>query len=148
MELGTDHASDPADGLEVSPDGATLAVQDVESILVLDASTLDERNRLTAHTEWVRTLEFSDDGALLASGSDGGEVIAWDVATGVQRELLRAHAGAVWGLAFAPDGGTLYSASTDRTLLAWDLSGERPFIPPHRRGRTGTKSVSGRCARR
>ena len=100
MELGPANSSDPADGLEVSPDGTTLAVQDVEGVVLLDADTLAELKRLTAHTDWVRTLEFSDDGAMLASGSNDGEVIVWDVATGNQRELLDAHTGAVWGLAF------------------------------------------------
>ncbi|HRW10473.1 MAG TPA: hypothetical protein P5121_35455, partial [Caldilineaceae bacterium] len=37
---------------------------------------------LTGHTDRVRTLSFSPDGQMLASGSDDGELKFWDTETG------------------------------------------------------------------
>ncbi len=128
MALGSDVADTPADGLEISADGTTLAVMDVDEIMVLDAITLAERQRLRGHSAVIQSLQFSRDGSLLASGSDDHTVVVWDVATGTQRERLLGHSGSVWGLAFSPDDATLYSASIDRRLLVWDLRGDRRFV--------------------
>jgi WD40 repeat protein/DNA-binding SARP family transcriptional activator len=118
------------DGLEVSPDGATLAVRAPydDTVLVLDAATLTTREMLRGHTAPVTTVQFSRDGTLIATGSDDQQVLVWDVATGAQQDQLQGHSGPVWGLAFGPDDATLYSASTDRMLLAWDVGGDGRLI--------------------
>jgi WD40 repeat protein len=118
------------DGLEVSPDGATLAVRAPydDTVLLLDAATLTTREMLRGHTAPVTTVQFSRDGAMIASGSDDQRILVWDVATGSQRDQLRGHSGSVWSLAFSPNDATLYSASTDRMLLAWDVGGDGRLI--------------------
>jgi len=118
------------DGLEVSPDGATLAVRAPrdDTVLLLGAATLTTREVLRGHTAPVTTVQFSRDGAVIAAGSDDQQVLVWDVATGSQQDRLRGHSGSVRGLAFSPDDGTLYSASTDRMLLAWDVGGDGRLI--------------------
>jgi WD40 repeat protein len=117
------------DQLEVSPDGTQLATAAGSEIVLLDAATLAERDRFRGHTEGMRRLRFSHDGALLASSSDDDTTIVWDVATSDQREQLRGHSGSVWGLGFSPDDNTLYTSSLDQALLAWDLAGERRLTP-------------------
>jgi WD40 repeat protein len=118
------------DGLEISPDGGTLAVRAPhdDTVLLLDAATLTTRAELRGHTAPVTTVQFSRDGTMIASGSDDQQVVVWDVATGSQQDQLRGHSGSVWGLAFSPDDATLYSASTDRMLLAWDVGGDSRLI--------------------
>ena len=72
----------PGELLQISPDGAVLAAVGGNEISLLDASTLAERRRLQGHTDLVMDVQFSHDGALLASGSDDRVAIVWEVATG------------------------------------------------------------------
>jgi WD40 repeat protein len=78
-----------------------------------------------AHTDAVdRTLAFSPDERLLATGIWDGTIKLWEVESGA---LLWTgwHANLVEGLAFAPDGQRLVSCGDDGALMIWDLeSGE------------------------
>jgi WD40 repeat protein/serine/threonine protein kinase len=93
---------------------------------------------LGRHGATVRTLAFSPDGNILASGTDGEDrsIILWDIAR--RRELAvlrprheRAHEG-VFTLAFSPDSKTLASGSPDGTVRLWDVAErrERSAVPP------------------
>jgi WD40 repeat protein/DNA-binding SARP family transcriptional activator len=119
----------PSDGLELSPDGRLFAVANGRYISLLESDTLAEVGRFDEHTGRVQSLEFSPDGALLASGSDDRVVAVWRVADRSLFTYLPGHLGPVEGLAFSPDQQTLYSASSDGTLLQWDLGGGRRFLP-------------------
>jgi WD40 repeat protein len=46
---------------------------------------------LKGHTKTVRSVAFSPDGRLLASGSDDGTVKLWEVATGSLVRTLEGH---------------------------------------------------------
>ncbi len=73
-----------------------------------------------AHADVVdRTLAFSPDERLLATGSLDGTIKLWDVVSGA---LLWTgwHTGLVEGLAFAPDGQRLASCGDDATIRLWD----------------------------
>jgi len=117
-----------SDGMEVSPDGKTVAVAQGNDVLVYDAATLTERARLRGHTDLIRSLQFSHNGSLLVSGSADHTAVVWELATG--RVVLRTngHADAVLALAFSPDDGTLYTGGLDKHVLVWDLTGSRRFV--------------------
>jgi WD40 repeat protein len=117
-----------SDGLEVSPDGTTLAVAEGNDVVLYDSTTLTERSRLRGHSDLVRSLQFSHDGRLLASGSADHSAVLWDLATGGVVHRLTGHAGAVLGLAFSPDDGTLYTGGLDSHVLVWDITGRRQFV--------------------
>jgi len=75
-----------------------------------------------AHTDTVdRTLAFSPDERLLATGSWDGTIKLWDVASGA---LLWTgwHTDIVEGLAFTPDGQMLSSCGDDATIRLWDAT--------------------------
>jgi DNA-binding SARP family transcriptional activator/WD40 repeat protein len=124
---GSGDTDNAADGLEVSPDGATLAVVEGDEIVLRDAESLVERVRLRAHTGAVRSLQFSPDGTLLASGAEDRTAIVWELADGSPRDVFGGHAGGVNRVAFSPDGATLYTVG-DPGLLVWDLEGDRRFV--------------------
>ncbi|HJY25929.1 MAG TPA: WD40 repeat domain-containing protein, partial [Actinomycetes bacterium] len=114
--------------LTLSPDGTVLAAADGAEISLIDAATLQERIRLRRHTGNLGDVEFSADGALLASGADDNTALVWDVASGEIRQELNGHSGSVWGLAFTSDG-SLVTSSLDETVHFWDIEGTRRFIP-------------------
>lgn len=61
---------------------------------------------------WVSSLDFSPDGALLASGGEGPNAgKLWDVASGQEVLTLPAHVSPVRAVAFSPDGAWVACAS-------------------------------------
>lgn len=78
-------------------------------------------NILTAHTQAVKTLAFSPDGKLLATGGDDGLIIIWGLANRKLVRTLSAHRWTISALSFLRDGNTLISASWDGNLKFWQL---------------------------
>jgi WD40 repeat protein len=117
------------------PAGERLAfAAGAEGVVVLAAS--DGRGVGTFRNAFnSRCVEFSPDGARIASSSDAGDVssenlvVVRDAATlAVQREL-RGHVGLVRAVAFSPDGGALASVATDGSVRRFDLAtGESTWI--------------------
>lgn len=58
----------------------------------------------TGHTDWVRCLAVSADGALLASGGNDQSIIIWAVSSGAQVSILREHSHVIEALVFPPPG--------------------------------------------
>ncbi len=77
---------------------------------------------LPGHSNFVRSVAFSPDGKMLASGSWNGEIIIWDVASRSMLKKLSGRSGAIWSVAFSPDGKLLASGSEDKTVTIWDAA--------------------------
>ncbi|TAF28468.1 MAG: hypothetical protein EAZ69_26645 [Oscillatoriales cyanobacterium] len=69
----------------------------------------------------VRSVIFSPDGKLLATGDSDGIVRLWEASS--CREILtcKGHTNVVESVAFSPDGKILASASYDKTIELWDV---------------------------
>ena len=72
----------------------------------------------------IRSVKYSPDGNMIATGNSDGTVHLWDVATGRLRSILRGHTGDVNSVAFSPDGNAIASASDDSTVRLWDMTTE------------------------
>jgi hypothetical protein len=69
----------------------------------------------------VRAPTVSDDGGLLATGSDAGEIVRWGLPEVRQLKRIDASPGTVTCLAFSPDGDTLVSAGS-AGMNSWRLA--------------------------
>jgi len=117
-------------GVDLSPDGQTLAVTQVNGTVdLVDARTLAIRGRLRAQRKAALGVEFSPDGRLLAVTGDGARVTLWDARTLAPVRELNGMKGFSQEVAFSPNGRLLAVGNQDgmrvRTFV-WDVrTGER-----------------------
>ena len=76
-------------------------------------------NTIEGHSNWVNSVAFSPDGALIASGSRDRSIKIWRVKDGSLIRELEGHTYSVLSVAFSSDGELLASGSTDRTVGIW-----------------------------
>jgi WD40 repeat protein/energy-coupling factor transporter ATP-binding protein EcfA2 len=117
-----------------APDGRTLAsvigAGSPPGISLIDISDPAKPaalgDALVGHTDVVRSVGFSPNGRLLASGSADRTVILWDVADPRHpRRLglpLTGHTDEVTSVRFSPDSRILASGGDDGKVVLWDLS--------------------------
>ena len=72
-------------------------------------------------TNGVRSLAFSPDGKLLASGNEERTVRIWDVEKRLSLKDLLHDVGQTWSVAFSPNGDILASASDDNVIRLWNI---------------------------
>jgi WD40 repeat protein len=116
-------------GLELSPDGRTLAVStSLPELFLWDVQT---RQRLPVSFALLLVsfwLSWSPDGrSLVVPNLRDGSIVIFDPATGaVLRKLPRAHKRRARVVSVSPDGRLLLSSGMDGAVRLWDLaSGER-----------------------
>lgn len=67
----------------------------------------------------VKSVVFSPNGEILATGSYNNDIKLWDIKTKQEICTLKGHSGKVNSLVFSPDGKTLFSGSSDSTIKIW-----------------------------
>jgi len=108
-----------------SPDGKRLATASGGNgdrpgeLTVWDAATHDEIYTIQ-EPDSVRSVAFSPDNKLIATGSFDKTAKLRDAETGKLLVDLRGHRGAVNSVAFSPDGKLLATGSLDSTIKLWE----------------------------
>jgi WD40 repeat protein len=151
LDAGAAHAqrfpahAGPVSRVAFAPDGETAASSDGVTLVVWNHvnhtfAQLPITSASPGHE--VRSLVFSPDGRLLASGGADGTLAFWDIGS---RQLLRpavtAHREAVYALAFSPDGQTLASSAVgtadyDADVRLWSVA-TGAQLPPALSGHDG-----------
>ncbi|KAF8706021.1 WD40 repeat-like protein, partial [Rhizoctonia solani] len=114
-----------------SPDGSRIAVAVGNNILVFDKSTNRHLLLLRGHESLVESIQFSNDGARIVSGSLDKTIRVWSAQSGeIALEPLEGHTDGINSIALSPDGSRIASGSSDHTICIWSTyTGERLFGP-------------------
>ncbi|WP_372895070.1 protein kinase [Stieleria sp.] len=73
---------------------------------------------------FIRCLQFSPDGRLIAGGRVNQEITLWDATKGEVRERLFGHKDDVQDIAFHPDGNLLASSDKSGIVRTWTLKND------------------------
>jgi len=84
--------------------------------------SVQEYNRFQGDNSAFKTISYSPDGQILASGSENGIVKLWRK-DGTVWKTWHGHGNEVWSVCFSPDGQLIASASLDCTVKLWRLDG-------------------------
>ncbi len=109
-------------GSAFSPNGIFVAIvgENLGSGRIFDVATQQLVMSLEGHTQSVNYVEYSADGAIIATASDDNTAILWDAATGSLLQQLSGHNQAVNSARFDFDGTRVVTASNDKTARIWN----------------------------
>jgi eukaryotic-like serine/threonine-protein kinase len=102
-----------------SESGSTVEIVDAASGRTL---------RALVNASPVRSLGWSPDGGLLATGCLDGRICIWNAATGVERAELEGHTLPPNSIQFNHAGNLLASSSADDTIRLWNLESRRQIV--------------------
>ncbi|KAF7374041.1 WD40 repeat-like protein [Mycena sanguinolenta] len=106
----------------MAPTGTYIASGSDKIVQIWDATTGNELMKMGGHTDWVRAVVFSPNGAQIVSGSSDKTVRIWDATTGNELIKMEGHTDSVWSVAFSPNGAQIVSGSSDKTVRIWDVT--------------------------
>ncbi|KAJ6582990.1 chromatin associated protein [Mycena vulgaris] len=78
---------------------------------------------------YIRSVCFSPDGALLATGAEDTQIRIWDIAKKRIIIVLSGHQQEIYALDFSADGRFVVSGSGDKTVRIWDMRGISATAP-------------------
>jgi WD40 repeat protein len=108
-----------------SPDSRLVAsaCPHEKQVRIWDAGSAAPVRVITGHSQSTRSVAFSPDGKLLATGAGDGSACLWSVATGRELRRLDSEADVIHNVAFSSDGKSLVATANDGDIRLWDVSG-------------------------
>jgi WD40 repeat protein len=92
--------------------------------------------------EPVRSISYSPDGKMLASGGWDKALRIWDVATGKEAMVsMKGHTKIIQSVVFSPDGKLVASGSVDHTVRIWSMETGKRALDPLRAHKDTVRSV-------
>ncbi|KAF9817023.1 hypothetical protein IEO21_03697 [Rhodonia placenta] len=111
-----------------SADGKFLATGCNRTAQIYDTKTgqktcvlVDEQASKTGDL-YIRSVCFSPDGKLLATGAEDKQIRIWDIAKRKIRTVFEGHQQEIYSLDFSRDGRLIVSGSGDKTARVWDMA--------------------------
>ena len=131
-ELTGEFKAQASASLSFSPDGRFVAANSVQrGAVVHDVRTSRRVALLYGRADYVRSVEFSPDGSLLAVGSYHGLVRLFSTRTWKPvGRALDGHDGRVISMSFTPDGDVLATAGQEGDVIFWDVKRRRQLGSP------------------
>ncbi len=91
----------------------------------VSASTAPEI--LRGHANAISSIDVSQDGRLIATGSIDQTVRLWNAQTGKTMQILRGHKSEVYAVAFSLDNRLLASSGYDGRVILWSVKSGKPL---------------------
>ncbi len=114
------------------PTERTIAVGRSDGLVEIMHSTRKGHHRLTHHSEPVRAIDYTPDGSLLVTCSDGGHLAVWDV-VGVHKTLVHhvvhAHTSWILDIQVLADSRRFATSGADGKIHVWQL--DTMYAPTH-----------------
>lgn len=110
--------------LAMNGDASRVAVVCKDRRLLLWDPLTGDVAEASGHSDDIRTMTFSPDGTLLATGSVDRTARLWDAVTGATFAVLDGHSNGVSSVVFSPDGkrvATASGGSFDSTARLWNV---------------------------
>ncbi|MCC6698263.1 MAG: protein kinase [Candidatus Hydrogenedentes bacterium] len=128
-EFSADVHTNGVRSIAYSPDGRQLISGgwDAEKALsakgaIWDAASGTLLHTLEGHNEVIDSVDWSEDGRLVATACRDGKVRTWDPAEGALVSVLPADEDWAYGVAFDPRGARLAASYASGAVLIWDLN--------------------------
>eukprot|EP00163_Fabomonas_tropica_P034577 TRINITY_DN9641_c0_g1_i1.p1 TRINITY_DN9641_c0_g1~~TRINITY_DN9641_c0_g1_i1.p1 ORF type:complete len:400 (+),score=21.49 TRINITY_DN9641_c0_g1_i1:263-1462(+) len=103
--------------------GGSKAATPVSSkTVVVDEQHRSKHAVFEGHKDWVKCVDWSADGAYIATGGDDHRVIIWHADTGRHYRTLKQHTEVVWAVKFSRSAKEVASCSNN-VILINELSG-------------------------
>lgn len=90
-------------------------------INIWDIDSGKKKFTLRGHFDLISSIDYSFDGAYLASGSYDKQILLWAPLAGKQLTSLPQSTASVNAISFQPNGTALIAGSSDKTVKLWEI---------------------------
>ena len=112
--------------LDVSPDGARLAVAGYHEVLLIDTASWELASRLVGESPRIESVAFSPDGKSLAVSGGAparfGEIQIWNVPEARQIQGFRRTPDSLFGISWSPDATRVATGGADKSVRVTRIS--------------------------